>query len=205
MTSSAGATPASHEIAVSFARRERAPFLVFKEFGASDRPTMDFLQQLGYRRFSSPAMNIFARRFADMDAYTAALRSRYRQCARRSPAKSQASGLRYVRLTDRSTILGLYGPLLHRLYEAVALSSEHRLELLPLSFFHSLARRLPGHVGLTVVYDRDRVAALNWNLFHADVYHFLFAGINYELNRSLDLTQQEIVGPVSCSHSYRVS
>jgi predicted N-acyltransferase len=178
---------ALHEIAASFARRERAPYIVFKEFSASDRPTMDFLQQLGFRRFSSPAMNTFDRPFADMDEYTAALRSRYRQCVRRSLDKSQAAGLRYERLTDTGTILGLYGPSLHRLYEAVALSSEHRLELLPLSFFHGLARRLPGRVGLTVVYDGNRVAAFNWNLFDGETYHFLFAGLDYDLNPNVDL------------------
>ncbi len=53
-----------HEIAVSLARREHAPYIVFKEFPAGDCPKMDFLQQLGYRRFSSPAMNTFGRRFA---------------------------------------------------------------------------------------------------------------------------------------------
>ena len=86
-----------HEIAVSFARREHAPYIVFKEFPAGDRPTMDFLQQLGYRRFSSPAMNTFGRRFSDIDSYIAALRSRYRQCVRKSLAKSRAAGLRYER------------------------------------------------------------------------------------------------------------
>ena len=93
----------------------------------------------------------------------------------------------YERLTETGTILDLYGPSLHRLYEAVALSSTHRLELLPLSFFHSLARRLPGQVGLTLVYAGDRVAAFNWNLFDREVYHFLFAGLDYDLNPSLDL------------------
>jgi hypothetical protein len=63
----------------------------------------------------------------------------------------------------------------------------HRLELLPLSFFLSLARRLPGRVGLTLVYAGDRVAAFNWNLFHGEVYHFLFAGLDYDLNPILDL------------------
>jgi predicted N-acyltransferase len=178
---------AMHEIAVSFARREHAPYVIFKEFSASDRPTMDFLQQLGYRRFSSPAMNTFDRRFSDMESYTAALRSRYRQCVRRSLVKSRTAGLRYERLTDTGAILRLYGPSLHRLYEAVALSSAHRLELLPLSFFHSLARRLPGRVGLTLVYAGDRVAAFNWNLFDGETYHFLFAGLDYDLNPSLDL------------------
>ena len=176
-----------HEVAVSMARREHAPYIVFKEFPAEDCPKMDFLQELGYRRFSSPAMNIFDRRFADIDAYVDVLRSRYRQCVRKSLDKSRAADLRYERLTDTGAILRLYSPSLHRLYEAVALSSTHRLELLPLSFFHSLARHLPGLVGLTLVYAGDRVAAFNWNLLHEGVYHFLFAGLDYDLNPSLDL------------------
>jgi predicted N-acyltransferase len=176
-----------HQVAVSLARREHAPYIVFKEFSDDDRPLMDGLQALGYRRFSSPAMNIFTRRFADFDSYLAALRSRYRQCVRKSLDKSRASSLRYERLTDTGTILALYTPSLHRLYEAVALSSKHRLELLPLSFFQALARRLPGLVGLTIVHAGERVAAFNWNLLHEGVYHFLFAGLDYELNQHLDL------------------
>ena len=148
---------------------------------------MDFLQELGYRRFSSPAMNTFDRRFADLDAYVDALRSRYRQCVRKSLDKSRAAGLRYERLTDTDAILRLYTPSLHRLYEAVAMSSANRLELLPPSFFPSLARHLPGLVGLTLVYAGDRIAAFNWNLFHDGIYHFLFAGLDYDLNPSLDL------------------
>ena len=125
-------------------------------------------------------MNTFSGQFSDLDAYIAALRSRYRQCVRKSLAKSLAAGLRYERLTETSAILRLYGPSLHRLYEAVALSSAHRLELLPISFFHGLTRRLPGRVGLTLVYAGDRVAAFNWNLFHEGVYYFLFAGLDYD-------------------------
>ena len=33
---------AMHEHAVSFARRERAPYIVFKEFSARERPAMDY-------------------------------------------------------------------------------------------------------------------------------------------------------------------
>jgi predicted N-acyltransferase len=132
-------------------------------------------------------MNTLDRRFADLESYIAALRSRYRQCVRKSLQKARAAGLRSERLTDPAALLRLYGPELHRLYEAVALGSSHRLELLPLSFFHGLVRRLSGLVGLTVIYSGDRVAAFNWNLLHEGVYHFLFAGLDYELNPSLDL------------------
>jgi predicted N-acyltransferase len=190
---------ALHEIAVSVARRERAPYIVFKEFAADDRPMMDLLQQLGYRRFSSPAMNTFDRRFPDMESYTAALRSRYRRCVRRSLAKSRAGGLRYERLTDPGAILHLYTPALHRLYEVVTHSSEHRLELLPLEFFRGLARRLAGRVGLTTVYAGDRVAAFNWNLFDGETYHFLFAGLDYDLNPTLDLYFNLMYAEMDCA------
>jgi predicted N-acyltransferase len=176
-----------HATAVSFAQRERADFIVFKEFADVDCKKMDFLGHLGYRRFSSPAMNIFPRRFPDFASYCAALRSRHRQTVRRSLSKAREAHLRYVRLTDTDEIIRLYTPDLHKLYEAVALSSETRLELLPPSFFHSLARRLPGQVGLTLVYADDRVLAFNWNLFDDRTYHFLFAGLDYEHNGNLDL------------------
>jgi hypothetical protein len=106
---------------------------------------------------------------------------------RRSLDKARAAGLRYEHLTDTAEILRCYSPSLHRLYESVALGSKHRLELLPQSFFHCLARHLPGLVGLTVVYAGDRVVAFNWNLLYDRVYHFLFAGLDYDLNPSLDL------------------
>jgi predicted N-acyltransferase len=176
-----------HEIAVSLARREHAAYIVFKEFPDGYRPMMDFVHELGYRRFLSPAMNTFNRRFADIDTYVAALRSRYRQCVRKSLDKSRAADLRYERLTDTGVILSLYTPALHRLYEAVALSSMHRLELLPLTFFHGLTRHLHGLVGLTLVYAGGRVAAFNWNLFHGGVYYLLFAGLDYDLNPTMDL------------------
>ena len=178
---------AMHEVTVSLARREHAPYIVFKEFPPGDQAKMDFLLKLGYRRFSSPTMNTFDCRFSNTDSYIAALRSRYRQCVRRSLEKARAAGLRYERLTDTAAILRLYSPALHRLYEAVALGSKYRLELLPISFFQGLARRLPGLVGLTLVFVGDRVAAFNWNLHHEGIYHFLFAGLDYDLNASADL------------------
>jgi predicted N-acyltransferase len=190
---------ALNEFAVSFARRERAPYIAFKEFPAGECPTMDFLQQLGYRRFSSPAMNTFTHQFSDMDSYTAALRSRYRQCVRKSLAKFRAANLRYDHVTDADAIIRLYDQSLHRLYEAVALSSAHRLELLPLEFFHSLARRLPGRVGLTLVYVGDRIAAFNWNLYDGGDYYFLFAGLDYDLNPSLDLYFNLMYAEMDCA------
>ena len=43
-----------HEHAVSFARRERAPYIVFKEFSAADRPAMDYLQAARIPAFLIP-------------------------------------------------------------------------------------------------------------------------------------------------------
>ena len=45
----------------------------------------------------------------------------------------------------------------------------------------------PVRFGLTLVYVGDRVAAFNWHLIHGEVYYLLFAGLDYDLNPSLDL------------------
>jgi predicted N-acyltransferase len=176
-----------HELLISVARREGAAYAVFKEFTDQDCTTMDFLTRLGYRRMPSPAMNLLDRRFPDFPAYYAALRSRHRQSVRRSVQKARAAGLRDCRLTDAGSILQLYTPELHRLYEAVALSSDTRLEILPLAFFQRLVTHLPGRVGLTLLYEGERIRAFNWNLQNGKAYHFLFAGLDYEANPRLDL------------------
>ena len=164
---SEGILRSMHEIAVSLARRERAPlrrlqgvcgqgspedWISWKSSGTSvsrhPRCTSSVAGSTVWTRTSPPCgagtVNVSASRWTSLVPPT----------------------LRYERITDTAAILRLYTPALHRYYEAVALSSTHRLELLPLSFFHCLAQRLPGQVGLTLIYDGDRIAAFNWNLLH---------------------------------------
>jgi Acetyltransferase (GNAT) domain len=45
----------------------------------------------------------------------------------------------------------------------------------------------------------DRVAAFNWNLFLGDVYYFLFAGLDYDLNPSLDLYFNLMYAEMDCA------
>jgi hypothetical protein len=61
------------------------------------------------------------------------------------------------------------------------------LELLPLKFFHELTRRLPEQLSLTLVYKDDRVVGFVWEIYSDNFYHFLFGGLNYELNNSGDV------------------
>ena len=190
-----------HEFAVSFARRERAPYIVFKEFGAGDCPTMDFLHQLGYRRFSSPAINTFGRRFSDMDSYVSALRSRYRQCVRKSLSKSLAANLRYERLTDTGAILRRYTHVAPRaLRGGRPFLSAPPSSSYPFHFstaWHA-ALAWPGSA-LTLAYAGDRVVAFNWNLFDEKVYHIHFAGLNYALNPSVDLYFNLMYAEMDCA------
>ena len=145
-------------------------------------------------------MNTFSHRFSDIESYTGALRSRYRQCVRKSLDQIASRGPDDTNDSPtRARSFRLYDPSLHRFYEAVALRSKHRLELLPLSFFHALARRLPGQVGLTLVYASDRVVAFNWNLFDGKNYHYLFAGLDYDLNQSLDLYFNLMYAEMDCA------
>ena len=71
------------DAAVSFAKRERASFIVFKEFQVADRETgptaaggLSALFVSGDEQRQPPILHF--------PAYNAALRSRYRQCVRKS-------------------------------------------------------------------------------------------------------------------------
>ena len=162
-------------------------YIVFKEFPPGDCPKMDFLQQLGYRRFSSPAMNTFDRPFADLDAYIDALRSRYRQCVRKSLEKSRAADLRYEQADGHGRDTPPVRPVSPSALRGGRpfLGAPPRAP--PALVLPRPGTAPPGLVGLTLVYAGDRVAAFNWNLFHEGVYHLLFAGLDYDLNPSLDL------------------
>ena len=76
----------------------------------------------------------------------------------------RSMGLEVVRLTDTGQIRQLYVPETHKLYEAVVSRSAHKLEILPLEFFHELSRRFPGQISCTFVLREDQVVAFNWAL-----------------------------------------
>jgi predicted N-acyltransferase len=184
----AGVLDALAETVEEAAAREAAWLVVWKEFDPAAAARLDpFLLARGYRRAESPVMHEMDGRFADFAGYRAALTSHYRNDVRRSERKFGAAGLRVVHLHDAEEIRRVYSADVHRLYEAVVARATVKLETLPLEFFRELTRRLPDLVGLTVIYDRDRIVAFNWGMMDGRVHHFLFCGMDYTAARDADL------------------
>jgi predicted N-acyltransferase len=169
------------------AAQENVRFALYKEFRSKDVENMDALIDLGYRRAYSVPMHMFEPRFPDFQSYCKALKSHYRNDIKRSEKKFQRGGFSVRRLMDQEEILAVYTPELHELYLAIVAKSETKLELLPLKFFHELTRRLPEQLSLTLVYKDDRVVGFAWEIYSDNFCHFLFCGLNYELNNSGDV------------------
>ena len=169
------------------ARREGARLIVFKEFGEEERSDMDGLLERGYVRGDSPPMYELEKPFAGFEEYSAALKAHYRTNIKRAQRKFATAGCRFVRLTNLRDIRRVYTPEVHRLYEAVVMNSETRLEVLSHQFFLELARQLPGQLALTVAYREDRLIGFTWELVDGPVYHFLFMGVDYSQSTETDL------------------
>jgi hypothetical protein len=169
------------------ARQEKGRFIVYKEHSKQDMEDLQSLDRLGYRRVESLDMYIFEEPFQDFDHYLSNLSSHYRYDVRRSLRKLEGAGVEVVRWTDTDTILERYNEESHKLYLAVVGRSETKLEILPVAFFHDLARQFPGQVALTGLVKDNQILAFNWSLFTDSKYQFLFCGIDYSVNNKLDL------------------
>jgi hypothetical protein len=166
---------------------EKAQVVAYKEFGDEDLAQLDILVGRGYRRGESLVMHHFPPRFRDFAEYTDSLRAFYRKSVLRSRRKFTHAGLRMVRYRDPESIQRVYTPEVHRLYEAVFEKAKNKLEHLPLEFFGELARQFPGEISLTALYHQDRIVAFSWALCSCRIYHFLYCGLDYTVNREFDL------------------
>lgn len=161
--------------------------IVYKEFGNGDLEWTRPLLTLGYRRIPTPPMHFFKPSFQNFDEYRAALKTRYRQPVNRSIRKLKVPGIRQEILTDSKEISRLYTAHVHDLYCQMATKAEAKLEILPIEFFRQLASRLEGNVELLIISKDSRIVAFGWCLHAGSSYHLLFAGLDYRLNKELDL------------------
>lgn len=167
--------------------RQRAPAIVFKDFGPQEIARTDALLDLGYLRTDSLPMNYFPARFRDFDHFCDSLRSRYRRQIVRSRKKLQRAGLRVVHLRGGMGFDELYTDDVHRLYLAVLGHAPVQLECLPAQFFRELARRLPEESAFTLICQGERIVGFTCGLFHQQAYHNFFCGFDYELNAEGEL------------------
>lgn len=175
------------KLVISLARQQKASFIVYKEHSEDDLGELKALPRLGYRQAESLDMHTFDEPFDDFEQYLSNLNSHYRYDVRRSLRKLERADVAVVRWTDPEEICRLYTEELHQLYYAVVDQSENKFEILPVEFFHELTRKFPNKIALTGLVKDGKVMAFNWSLCTHSSYHFLFCGIDYSVNKKMDL------------------
>ena len=176
-----------HETMRALAAKQRARLIVIKELDAARVAEFAPLKESGYLLGEVPPMHLMPATFRSFDEYRAALNTRYRNQVNRSLKKFQRERFQIRHVHDHVEIERLFTDEFHRLYEAVWLRSETRMEKLPLAFFHKLTRAFPGQVSLTLAYRDNRLAGYTFGLAANRLYHNLYSGLDYELNPVGDL------------------
>jgi predicted N-acyltransferase len=161
--------------------------IVYKEFGENDLEWARPLLEAGYRCIPIPPMHVFRHSFSDFGEYCSALKTRYRQQVNRSVRKLKSAGIEKMVLTDADEILKLYTPEVHDMYHQMVAKSDVKVEVLPIEYFHQTARRLSPEADLIALFKDKRVVAFGWALHDGPTYHMTYAGLDYRLNRELDL------------------
>lgn len=171
----------------TIAASEKVGVIIYKEFDVDKCKQFDVLMRLGYRRADSLPMHCFPPKFSTFDDYCTALKFKYRKNIKISRQKFEKAGLRIINLRDKDTILQIYTPEVHQLYEAVVQKSDYKLEVLPVDFFCELERNLPNEIIFTLAYKANKIVGFVCSVCSNSSFYLLFCGLDYSLNPESDL------------------
>jgi hypothetical protein len=169
------------------ARASGARLLVFKELEETTGELAQGLREIGYLEGDIPPMHHLNRSFQSFAEYRDALRSRYRAQIQRSQKKLEAAGFEALSGRGQTFFEAHWSDDVHQLYVAVQQRAEHRLELMPSSFFAELARALGNEVSLTLIQREGRVCAFTFAITREKTHYNLYSGLDYALNHEGDL------------------
>jgi predicted N-acyltransferase len=184
---SAAVLRAIDNVMIALAREAGVEATVYKEFAPQEATWMDAVEELGYRRIEVPPMHLLPALVDDFTQYRAILKSHYRQNINRAMRKLKDTGIEMKVLVDPDEIARVYTPDVHAMYCEMANKSILKLEVFPIDYFLQLARHLAGQVELVAFFKEDRIVAFGWSLYDGNVYHMMYAGLNYAINRKFDL------------------
>jgi predicted N-acyltransferase len=169
------------------ARASGAKLLVFKELEDTKGALEQALRQADYIQGDIPPMHLLNRSFQSFAQYRDALRSRYRAQIQRSQKKLMTAGFEALSGRGQAFFDSHWSEDVHRLYVAVQQRAEHKLELMPSSFFTELAQTLADEVSLTLIHREGRVCAFTFAITRERTHYNLYSGLDYALNNEGDL------------------
>ena len=168
----------------SYARRGNASLIVFKDFGAQCRTTLEELTTRGYTRVPSMPMTRLALRARDFEDYLTTLgRSTRKDLRRKFRRTEKAAPIQLEVVTDISPLVDDIYPLYLQVHERSAL----KFERLTKDYFRSLGKRMPDRARFFVWRQEGRVVAFASTLVHGDTIYDDYLGLNYRVALHLHL------------------
>ncbi|MEO5721640.1 MAG: GNAT family N-acetyltransferase [Chthoniobacterales bacterium] len=168
----------------AFARRSKVSLIVFKDFSARYRETLERFTHNGYTRIPSMPMTQLALTFRDFDDYFACLGKATRKNLRRKFRRAeQAAPIALEVVTDASP----WADEMYPLYLQVQERSPLKFETLTKDYFRELGRQMPEKARFFLWRQEGRIIAFSVCLVHDGTIYDDYLGLDYRVALDLHL------------------
>jgi len=168
----------------TYARRNKASLVVFKDFRANYRSALETLVSNAYARIPSMPMTRLSLPYANWDEYFATLSKATRKDLRRKFRKTEhAPKIEMDIVNDVATLVDEIYPL----YLAVHERSPLKFETLTKDYFCAIARRMPERARFFIWRQNGRIVAFSFCLVCGDAIYDECIGLDYRVALDLHL------------------
>jgi predicted N-acyltransferase len=168
----------------TYARRNKASLLVFKDFPRNYRSVLDQLCSDSYTRIPSMPMTQLSLRYANWDEYFRTLSKATRKDLRRKFRKAErASKIAMELVNDITPFVDEIYPL----YLAVHERSPLKFETLSKDYFREISRRMPERAQFFIWRQENKIVAFSFCLVCGDAIYDECIGLDYSVALNLHL------------------
>jgi predicted N-acyltransferase len=172
------------EVMGKFSRKNKIPFIVFKDFLKDDTFFLDSLKEKGFLKIDSFPSVRMELNFHSLEHYFQSLTYSTRKDLQRKIKKAYSQGHLTIKTVEsvEDIIDDVY-----RLYLNTYHASEVKFEFLTKEFFINVSHYLKPHTQYFLYYVGDRLAAFNLCFVYDDLMIDKFIGFDYEIARPYSL------------------
>jgi predicted N-acyltransferase len=168
----------------TYAKRNKAALVVFKDFPASYRSPLEVLRSNGYTRIPSMPMTRLSLRYGNWDEYFCTLSKATRKDLRRKFRKAERTQKILLEVVnDVSPFIEEIYPL----YLAVHERSPLKFETLTRDYFRDVARRMPERARFFIWRQNEKIVAFSFCLICSEAIYDECIGLDYSVALDLHL------------------
>jgi predicted N-acyltransferase len=168
----------------TFAKQNKASLIVFKDFPANYRSTLDVLRSNGYARIPSMPMTRLSLQYENWDEYFRTLSKATRKDLRRKFRKAERAPTIEMEVVHNITP---FIDEIYLLYLAVHERSPLKFETLTKDYFRAIARRMPERARFFIWRQNDKIVAFSFCLVCGDAIYDECIGLDYSVALDLHL------------------